>query len=88
MAARVTEGFVQLFIDLFSILEPVAPPFMSLYFRRQLRRWRNAGLISGYSSGIKRVGRLHYVITADLELTQKQADGLLTRILSRAFERR
>ena len=87
MGARVTGGFVQLFIDLSSILEPLAPPFMSLYVRRQLNRWRDAGLISGYNSGIKRVGRLHYVITVDLELTQKQTDGLLTR-MSQAFKRR
>ena len=88
MNARVTRGFVQLFIDLFSIFEPLAPPFMSLYFRRRLNRWKDAGLISGYRSGIKRMGRLHYVITVDLEMTQKQTDGLLTRILSQAFKRR
>ena len=88
MGARVTSGFVQLFIDLFSILEPLAPPLMSLYIRRRLNRWRDAGLISSYSSGIKRVGRLHYVITVDLDLTQKQTDGLLTRILSQALKRR
>jgi hypothetical protein len=88
MGARVTTGFVKLFIDLFSILEPLAPPFMSLYIGRRLNRWRDADLISGYSSGIKRVGRYHYVITVDLKLTQKQTDGLLTRILSQAFKRR
>jgi hypothetical protein len=88
MSARVTREFIRLFIDLFSIFEPIAPPIVSLYLGRRLHRWKNAGLISDYKSTIQRKHRLHYVLTVDFDLTEKQADRLMTHVERQAFRRR
>ncbi len=82
------KGLVELLVDLFSFFEPIAPSFASLYIRRRLNRLRDSGLISDYKSRIKRVGRMHYLITVDLELTGKQADGLLAHLLRQRSKRR
>jgi hypothetical protein len=66
-------------VDMFPFLEPFVPPFVSLYLSRQLIRWKELGLISNYSRSVRRLGRLHYEASIDLELTQKQLDRILMR---------
>ena len=77
MSSRVNATLMGVFIGLFPFLEPFVPPFVSLYLSRQLTRWKRLGLISDYRRSVKRIGRLHYEASIDLELTQKQLDSIL-----------
>ncbi len=84
MALRVQAKLIGVLVDLFPFLEPFFPPFISLYLSRQLRRWRDMGLISGYNRSVKRLGKMHYVVSVDLELTQGEVDRLLGQAERRA----
>ena len=88
MSSRVSARLIAVLVDFFPFLEPFVPPFVSLYLSRQLSRWKNLGLISGYSRSVRRLGRLHYEVSIDLELTQKQLDGVLSHATGRRIWRR
>jgi hypothetical protein len=88
MSSRVSGRLIAVLVDLFPFLEPFVPPFVSLYLSRQLSRWKSLGLISDYSRSVRRLGRLHYKVSVDLELTQKQLDGILRRAADERIRRR
>ena len=88
MSSRVGSRLIGVLVDLFPFLEPFVPPVVSLYLSRQLSKWRYLGLISDYSRSVRRLGRLHYEITVDLDLTEKQLDRILRRVNDRRILRR
>jgi hypothetical protein len=88
MSSRVSVRLIAILVDLFPFLEPFIPPFVSLYLSRQLSKWKDLGLISDYSRKIRRLGRLHYEVSIDLELTQKQVDRILRRAIGKRIWRR
>jgi hypothetical protein len=57
--------------------EPLAPTAISLVLHEQLHRYRDGGVISNYKTHTKRLGKYHYRIEIDLELTGMQAVHLL-----------
>ena len=83
MSSRVRASLVAVLVDLFPFLETFVPPFVSLYLSRQLSRWKDLGLISDYSRSVRRLGRLRYEASIDIDLTQKQVDGILRRATRR-----
>ena len=88
MSSRVAVRLMGVLVDLSPFLEPFVPPFVSLILSRQLSRWKDLGLISGYSRSVRRLGRLHYEASIDLELTQKQLDRILRQETDRRIWRR
>jgi hypothetical protein len=88
MSSRVSVRLMGVLVGLFPLLEPFVPPFISLYLSRQLSRWKDLGLISSYSRSVKRLGRLHYQASIDLELTEKQLDRVLKQDIGREIWRR
>lgn len=79
MSSRVTARFLAILVDLFPFIEPITRPFISLYLNRQLKRWKDSGQISNYSQNVKRLGKLHYEVSIDLELNQKQVNNILRK---------
>ncbi|MCJ7609555.1 hypothetical protein MUP00_07820 [Candidatus Bathyarchaeota archaeon] len=77
MSSRVAVRLMGVLVDLSPFLEPFVPPFVSYYLSRQLSRWKDLGLISSYSRSVRRLGRLHYEASIDVELTQKQLDRIM-----------
>jgi hypothetical protein len=88
MSSRVSARLMGVLVDLFPFLEPFVPPFVSLYLSRRLNRWKDLGLISGYSRSVRRLGRLHYEASIDLDLTQRQLDRVLRQEIDRRIWRR
>ncbi len=85
MAANPMRWFAPLLIWLFSIVEPLTPRAVSYYLGRYLRNWKNRNVILGYKIRTRRLGKLHYKIIVDLDLTSKQARRILSRtVASRA----
>jgi len=82
------ERFAPLVVTLFSVVEPLVPHYISYYIRRYLRGWKNRGLILDYRASTRRLGKFHYKIIVDVDLTPKQADGILSQQLLQALERR
>jgi hypothetical protein len=88
MAANPMRWFAPLLIRLFSIVEPLTPRAVSYYMGRYLRNWKNNNLILDYKIRTLRLGKLHYKIIVDLDLTPKQADRILSQQLLQALKRR
>jgi hypothetical protein len=66
------ERIFRRFIEFVSVFEPLAPRAISYYMRRRLGEWKQQGLISGYETRTQRLGKFHYRIEVDLDLTPKQ----------------
>ena len=59
-------------IEFILVFEPLAPRAISYYMRRRLGEWKQQGLISGYETRTRRLGKFHYKVEVDLDLTSKQ----------------
>jgi hypothetical protein len=79
MAANPMRWFAPLLIRLFLIVEPLTPRAFSYYIGRYLRNWKNRNLILDYKIRTRRLGKFHYKIIVDLDLTPKQAGRILSR---------
>jgi hypothetical protein len=71
MASASERVFRQL-INFILFFEPMAPQAISYYMKRRLSEWKQQGLISGYKTRTQRLGKFHYKIVVDLDLTSKQ----------------
>jgi hypothetical protein len=59
-------------IEFVLVFEPLAPRAISYYMRRRLGEWKRQGLISEYEARTRRLGKFHYKVEVDLDLTSKQ----------------
>ncbi len=67
--------------------EPLAPTAITVYLNQQLHRYKEGGIISNYKTHTKRLGRYHYRIEVDMDLTGRQATHLLANIFPKQFSR-
>jgi len=63
------------------VFEPLAPRAISYYLTRRLKELKKRGLISEFETKIRRLGKFHYKIEVDLDLTSKQAHYVLDDFL-------
>ena len=82
-----SSSLLHLFVRVAFFFEPVSPRFMSFWLRRRLRGWKDGGLIDDYRVKTKRIGKFHYKVEVDLDLTSKQADWMLRDALVRIVKR-
>jgi hypothetical protein len=61
--------------------EPLAPRAISYFLRRKLKELKEQGLISEFKTKIRRLGKFHYRIQIDFDLTEKQANYVLGELL-------
>jgi hypothetical protein len=70
--SSVGERVFRQLINFILVFEPLAPRAISYYITRRLSEWKQQGLISGYKTRTRRLGKFHYKIEVDLDLTSKQ----------------
>jgi len=63
------------------VFEPLAPQAISYYLTRTLKKWKKQGLISEFGTRTRRLGKFHYKIDIDLDLTSKQTLHVLDDLL-------
>lgn len=80
-------AFSSILAALIPVFEPISPRFISFLLRRKLKEWKNVGLIDGYRTRTKRIGKLHHRIYLDLDLTLEQANRILRDMLIRVSKR-
>jgi hypothetical protein len=73
LQSEVSERLFRIFLRYAFYLEPFAPPAISFYISRRLDTLRQQGLISDYKTNTKRLGKFHYKVEVDLNVTAKQA---------------
>jgi len=69
------------------VFEPLAPTAITLLVNQQLHRFRDTEVIGKYKTHTKRLGKFHYRIEIDLELTGKQAVHLLSNLFPQQLYR-
>ncbi len=81
------ESAVRVMLRLAFRFEPLAPTAIALVMHEQLHRYRDGGIISDYKTHTKRLGKYHYRIEIDLEVTGMQAAHLLANIFPKQLSR-
>lgn len=64
-----------------SFFEPLAKYGISYYLNGKLKQYRKQGMISTYKTKTKRLGKWHYKIEVDADLTSMQIAGILSELL-------
>ena len=81
MSARISQRFFSLMLRGAFFFEPLAPRAISYFLTRRLRELKKRGFISEFKTKIRRLGKFHYKIEVDLDLTAKQAHYVLGELL-------
>ena len=69
------------------VFEPLAPTAITLLMNQQLHRFKAAGAIGDYKTKTKRLGKFHYRIEMDLDLTGMQALHILANLFPSQLSR-
>jgi hypothetical protein len=67
--------------------EPLAPTAITVIMNQQLHRYKEGGIVSNYKTHTKRLGKYHYRIEIDLDLTGMQAVHLLGNLFPKQLSR-
>ena len=67
--------------------EPLAPTAIVVLVNQQLHRYKEAGMIGNYKTHAKRLGKFHYRIQIDLDMTGIQTLHLLSNLFPNQFSR-
>ncbi len=62
--------------------EPISPRFISFFLGRKLKEWKNKRLIGDYKTKTRRIGKFHYKIDMNLDLTPEQAREILRNLVT------
>ena len=81
VSARISQTFFSIMVRFAFVFEPLAPRAISYYLTRTLKEWKKQGLISKFKTRTRRLGKFHYKIEIDLDLTSKQALHVLDDLL-------
>ena len=79
------ERFLSFLINFASVFEPIAARFISYYVRRELKEWKEKGLILEYKTKTRRIGKFHYKTQIDVILSSEQAHFVLSDLLTRMY---
>jgi hypothetical protein len=81
------EGAVRVLLRVVFVFEPLAPTAITILMNQQLHRFKEAGAIGNYKTKTKRLGKFHYRIEIDLDLTGMQAIHLLANLFPKQLSR-
>lgn len=78
------ERFVPLLTRAFPLFEPLLPRYISANVRKRLKNLKQQGVILDYKTKTRRLGKLHYKIAVDVDLTQEQMTLILRELSDQA----
>jgi hypothetical protein len=67
--------------------EPLAPTAITVIMNQQLHRYKEGGIVSDYKTHTKRLGKYHYRIEIDLDLTGMQAVHFVGNLFPKQLSR-
>jgi len=74
------ESAVRVLLRVAFTFEPLAPTAIKVLVNQQLHRYKEAGAIGDYKTKAKRLGKFHYRIEVDLDVTGMQAVHLIANL--------
>jgi len=81
MSTIISQRVFSLIVKVAFVFEPLAPRVIFYYLTQRLKEWKKQGLISEFQTKIRRLGKFHYKIEVDLDVTSKQTLHVLDDIL-------
>jgi len=78
---------VRVLLRVIFVFEPLAPTAITILMNQQLHRFKEAGAIGNYKTKTKRLGKFHYRIEVDLDLTGMQSIHLLANLFPKQSSR-
>jgi len=81
------DSVVRVLLRVVFVFEPLAPTAITVLMNQQLHRYKEAGAIGNYKTKTKRLGKFHYRIEIDLDLTGMQAVHLLANLFPKQLSR-
>ena len=87
VSESLVESAVRVLLRVVFVFEPLAPTAITVLMNQQLRRFKERGAIGNYKTKTKRLGKYHYRIEVNLDLTGRQAIHLLSNLFPSQFNR-
>jgi hypothetical protein len=81
------DSAIRVLLRVVFVFEPLAPTAITVVMNQQLHRFKESGAIANYKTKTKRLGKYHYRVTIDLDLTGKQAVHLLNNLFPKQLRR-
>ncbi len=81
------ESAVRVLLRVVFVFEPLAPTAITILMNQQLHRFKETDTIGNYKTKTKRLGKYHYRIEIDLDLTGMQAIHLLGNLFPKQLSR-
>ena len=81
------DSVVRVLLRVVFVFEPLAPTAITILMNQQLHKFKDAGRIENYKTKTKRLGKFHYRIEIDLDLTGMQAVHLLANLFPKQLSR-
>ncbi len=78
---------VRVLLRVVFVFEPLAPTAITILMNQQLHRFKETGAIGNYKTKTKRLGKYHYRIEIDLDVTGMQAIHLLANLFPKQLSR-
>ncbi len=82
--ASIKDRFMGFFLRHASFFEPLGSYGISYYLKQTLKPYQKRGLISFYKVQVKRLGKWHYKIAVDVDVTESQVALLIGELLTGA----
>ena len=87
VSESLVEATVRVLMRVAFVFEPLAPTAITALMNQQLHRFKESGAICEYKAHTKRLGKYHYRIEIDLDLTGMQAVHLLGNLFPTQLSR-
>ena len=87
VSASLLESTLRVMLRIVFVFEPLAPTAIVVAVNRQLSKYKTSGVIGNYKTKAKRLGKYHYRVEVDLDVTGMQAIHLLTNLFPRQLNR-
>jgi hypothetical protein len=87
VSESIIESAVRVLLRVAFVFEPLAPTAITVLMNQQLHRYKEAGAIGDYKTHTMRLGKYHYRIEIDLDLTGMQAIHLLGNLFPKQLSR-
>jgi len=87
ISESIVEAVARVLLRVAFVFEPLAPTAITVLMNQQLHRFKESGAIGNYKTHTKRLGKFHYRIEMNLEVTGMQAIHLLSNMFPNQLTR-
>ncbi|MGA2681356.1 MAG: hypothetical protein ABSF44_06090 [Candidatus Bathyarchaeia archaeon] len=87
ISESLVESVTRVLLRVAFAFEPLAPTAITVLMNQQLHKFKESGAIGNYKTKTKRLGKFHYRIEVNLDMTGMQAVHLLGNLFPRQLNR-